>query len=151
MGRARSETVRRNLPSPSLRADSGPGHRRRVVTHHFASQPKGELDSFVQTASNLAYLFPAVLQLLRDSGLDFTFLLSTLLQPNWDDPNVKPNAIIGETELQKSARPPNARQETMERVAKAAVAIGGPPTAPPSPEMSRPPRNEKRSRVPPTS
>lgn len=31
---------------------------------------------------------------MREVGLDFTFMMSTLLQPNHDAPDVQPNQII---------------------------------------------------------
>lgn len=46
---------------------------------------------------------------MREVGLDFTFLMSTLLQPNWDAPDVQPNQII--RDLSVVPRTPKDRGE----------------------------------------
>ncbi|KAI5450924.1 exocyst complex component exo84 [Naganishia albida] len=48
-------------------------------------------------------------KLMREVGLDFTFLMSTLLQPNWDAPDVQPNQII--RDLSVVPRTPKDRGE----------------------------------------
>ncbi|KAJ9099335.1 hypothetical protein QFC21_004216 [Naganishia friedmannii] len=52
-------------------------------------------------------------KLMREAGLDFTFLLSTLLQPNWDSPDVRPNDIIRDAAVgprKKSERKSKAKE-----------------------------------------
>ena len=45
-------------------------------------------------------------KLMREAGLDFTFMMSTLLQPNFADPDVQPNPI-----MQDSAGPRSTRKQ----------------------------------------
>ncbi|KAJ9091615.1 hypothetical protein QFC21_007155 [Naganishia friedmannii] len=52
-------------------------------------------------------------KLMREAGLDFTFLLSTLLQPDWDSPDVRPNEIIRDAAVRprkKSERKSKAKE-----------------------------------------
>lgn len=147
-----AETFRRQVYGPT--SDPVVIEESLRITAHHNRKVRGNLEKktpmFADVYRDLHH------QLLRDSGLDFTFLLATLLQPNWNEADVKPNSIIAETEVQKSERPPNPRQETMERIAKAAVPAPSQPVDPsayssaPAPAIPRPPpRSERRARAPP--
>lgn len=53
-------------------------------------------------------------KLMREVGLDFTFMMSTLLQPNYDAPDVQPNQII--RDLSVAPKTPKERGESGRRV-----------------------------------
>lgn len=50
---------------------------------------------------------------MREVGLDFTFMMSTLLQPNYDAADVQPNQII--RDLSVAPRTPKDRGEARAR------------------------------------
>lgn len=116
-------------------------HNRKVSLMHGARRP---------------FLTPCSLQLLRDAGLDLTFLLATLLQPNYADPDAVPHPIITESmsfgrqpSLSSSASVRHTEIPSEQSSRLGSFADKGSPASdlvPPSPRP--PPRSERRRAAP---
>jgi hypothetical protein len=50
-------------------------------------------------------------KLMREVGLDFTFMMSTLLQPNFADPDVQPNPIIQDSAARSAKKQSDSRRK----------------------------------------
>lgn len=77
MGKGADGDICRSIPASGVRANYPGRSRRRITASHCLSQPQG-----VSHLSLPRCCSTDNVQLLRDVGLDFTFLLSSALQPD---------------------------------------------------------------------
>ena len=89
MGKRASGDICRHVSTSGIRVEHRSGHRRRVHQSDCLAQSQGQYSPMSR------YSMADGVQLLRDVGLDFTFLLSTLLQP--DPMSSQPHPIFSST------------------------------------------------------
>lgn len=65
-----------------------------LFAESFRRQVYGPLENPTVIRDSLTVVAFHNRKLMREVGLDFTFMMSTLLQPDFADPDVQPNPII---------------------------------------------------------